>query len=81
MGQADEEVSVVAHGLLNAMTAVIGGIDVALRSGDLGRETASALDAAKRTAQDVNDVLRQLVQGVPADIIDLRFDEANAADQ
>jgi signal transduction histidine kinase len=67
----DEQVAVIAHGLLNSMTAVIGGIEVAQRDEQLSETGAAALAAARRQADEVNRTLRQLVQGVPPDTIDL----------
>ncbi len=74
MGVGDEHVAVLAvlaHGLLNSMTAVIAGIDVALDAEELPPEAAAALRAARRQAHHVDEALRQLVRGVPPDTVDL----------
>jgi signal transduction histidine kinase len=61
---SDEHVAVVAHGLLNPMTAVAGGIEIALRTGQYPPEVRRALEAAKRQADFVTESLRELVLGL-----------------
>lgn len=65
----DEHVAVVAHGLLNPMAAVIGGLDIALRVGSYPPEVTAALAAAKRQAEFVAESLRELVLGLPPQVL------------
>ena len=83
MGANDEQLAVVAHGLLNPMAAVIGGIDLALSAGTLSPELELALAAARRQAMVVADSLRQLAQGLEPEVLaaldDLRRHEPRVA--
>jgi len=65
----DEVVAVTAHGLLNPMSAVVGGIDLALRCEELPATTREALAAARRQAMHVTESLRQLAQGLPPEVL------------
>jgi hypothetical protein len=69
VAQGDERIAVLAHRLLNPMTAVIAGIDAALRLGGVSPEGESALLASKRQAQAVCDHLRELVQGRAPEVL------------
>lgn len=62
-------VAVVAHGLLNSMAAVLGGIDTARRIGDLDPECDRMLEIASRQSMFVIDVLKDLVLGLPAEVV------------
>ncbi len=65
----DERLAVLAHNLLNPMTAIVSALDIALRQAELPPEVAAALDAAKRQAEYVGDSLRELVRGVPPEVL------------
>ena len=69
MSEHDEHVAVVAHGLLNPMAAVVGGIDLALRSEELPPKVREALGASRRQAIAVTESLRQLAQGLPPEVL------------
>jgi hypothetical protein len=69
--ESSEQVAVIAHRLLNSMTSVIGGIELALRTDELPPDALAALRVARRQAETVNRGLCNLVQGVPPDTIDL----------
>lgn len=64
-----EHLAVVAHGLLNPMTAVSAGLDIALRTGEFPPEVIPALQAAKRQADFVIESLRELVLGLPPQVL------------
>lgn len=65
----DEHLAVAAHGLLNPMTAVSAGLDIALRTGRFPAEVVPALEAAKRQADFVIESLRELVLGLPPQVL------------
>jgi hypothetical protein len=69
MDSNEEHVAVVAHGLLSPMAAVVGGIDIALRIGELDDTSEQALHAARRQALVVTESLRKLAQGFPAEVV------------
>lgn len=65
----NEHLAVVAHGLLNPMTAVSAGIDIALRTGTYPAEVRAVLEAAKRQSDFVVESLRELVLGLPPEVL------------
>lgn len=69
MTSNDEQLAVVAHGLLNPMAAVVGGIDLALSAGSLSPDVEAALTAARRQAVVVADSLRHLAQGLEPEVL------------
>jgi signal transduction histidine kinase len=83
VSEHNEHVAVVAHGLLNPMAAVLGGIDLALRNDDLPPRVRDALGASHRQALAVTESLRQLAQGLPPEVLaaleDLRRHEPKVA--
>lgn len=83
MAPDNDHLAVVAHGLLNPMAAVVGGIDVAMRSQGLTEQERQAVAAAKRQALAVTETLRQLAHGLPPEVLaaldDLRRHEPTLA--
>jgi hypothetical protein len=82
-GRIDERVdlgavAVVAHGLLNSMAAVLGGIDTARRIGDLDHDCDRMLAMASRQSVFVIEVLKDLVLGLPAEVV-AHLDSLDAA--
>lgn len=65
----EEHVTVLAHGLLNPMAVVVGGIDVALADEALDDPTREALESSRRQALAVTEFLRQLAQGLPPEVV------------